>query len=63
MQPVIMIECPRLLFPFAREIIANAVRNGGYPAAAASTRSISSALYRQRLAQEQGLAAQPPATA
>ena len=26
-----MIECPRLLFPFAREIIADAVRNGGFP--------------------------------
>ena len=25
-----MIECPRLLFPFAREIIATAVRNGGF---------------------------------
>jgi preprotein translocase subunit SecB len=29
--PVVMIECPRLLFPFAREIVANAVRNGGFP--------------------------------
>ena len=29
--PLVMIECPRLLFPFAREIIAAAVRNGGYP--------------------------------
>ncbi|HEX9320802.1 MAG TPA: protein-export chaperone SecB [Xanthobacteraceae bacterium] len=28
---IVMIECPRLLFPFAREIIAAAVRNGGYP--------------------------------
>ena len=26
-----MIEGPRLLFPFARQIIADAVRNGGYP--------------------------------
>ena len=31
MHPLLMIECPRLLFPFAREIIATAVRNGGYP--------------------------------
>ena len=31
LQPVVMIECPRLLFPFAREIIADAVRNGGFP--------------------------------
>jgi preprotein translocase subunit SecB len=28
---VVMIECPRLLFPFAREIIASAVSNGGFP--------------------------------
>ena len=31
LQPLVMIECPRLLFPFAREIIATAVRNGGFP--------------------------------
>lgn len=30
-QPLVMIECPRLLFPFVREIVANAVRNGGFP--------------------------------
>lgn len=31
MHPVIMIECPRLLFPFARQIIAESVRHGGFP--------------------------------
>ena len=31
LHPLVMIECPRLLFPFAREIIATAVRNGGFP--------------------------------
>ena len=30
-QAVLMIEGPRLMFPFAREIIANATRNGGFP--------------------------------
>ena len=30
LQPVVLIECPRLLFPFAREIVATAVRNGGF---------------------------------
>ena len=30
LQPVVLIECPRLLFPFAREIIATSVRNGGF---------------------------------
>jgi preprotein translocase subunit SecB len=29
--PLVMIECPRLLFPFAREIIASSVRDGGFP--------------------------------
>ncbi len=28
---VVMIECPRLLFPFARQIVAESVRNGGFP--------------------------------
>ena len=28
---IVMIECPRLLFPFAREIIATSVRDGGFP--------------------------------
>ena len=28
---VIMIECPRLLFPFARRIIADITREGGHP--------------------------------
>lgn len=30
-QPVLMIEGPRLLFPFARQIIADATREGGFP--------------------------------
>ena len=30
-QPVLMIECPRLLFPFARAIIADMTRDGGFP--------------------------------
>lgn len=30
-QPLIMIECPRLLFPFARQIMAEMTQNGGYP--------------------------------
>ncbi len=29
--PMIMIECPRLLFPFARQIMAEMTQNGGYP--------------------------------
>ena len=30
LHPLVMIECPRLLFPFAREIIATSVRHGGF---------------------------------
>ncbi len=30
-QPMILIECPRLLFPFARQIMAQLTQNGGYP--------------------------------
>ena len=29
--PVLMIECPRLLFPFARKILAETSREGGFP--------------------------------
>ena len=29
-QPLIMIECPRLLFPFARQIMASMTQNGGF---------------------------------
>ncbi|MEO2040212.1 MAG: protein-export chaperone SecB, partial [Martelella sp.] len=28
--PMLFIECPRLLFPFARQIVADATRNGGF---------------------------------
>ena len=31
LSPMLLIECPRLLFPFAREIVATAVRDGGFP--------------------------------
>ncbi len=31
LQPMILIECPRLLFPFARQIMAELTQNGGYP--------------------------------
>lgn len=31
LQALIMIECPRLLFPFARRIVADVTRDGGFP--------------------------------
>lgn len=30
-QPVLFIECPRILFPFARNIIGDVTRDGGFP--------------------------------
>jgi preprotein translocase subunit SecB len=56
--PVVMIECPRLLFPFAREIIASSVRAGGFPPLLLDPVDFV-ALYQQRIAQMQ----QQPATA
>lgn len=31
LEPICLIECPRLIFPFARRIIADATRDGGFP--------------------------------
>jgi preprotein translocase subunit SecB len=50
MHPLIMIECPRLLFPFAREIIATIVRSGGFPQFLIEPIDFV-ALYRQRMEQ------------
>jgi preprotein translocase subunit SecB len=52
-QPIVMIECPRLLFPFARQIVADAVRSGGFPPLFIDPIDFQ-ALFRQRLAQIQG---------
>lgn len=31
LQAAALIECPKMLFPFARQIMADATRNGGFP--------------------------------
>jgi preprotein translocase subunit SecB len=49
MQPVVLIECPRLLFPFAREIVATTTRNGGFAPLLLNPIDFV-ALYRQRTA-------------
>ena len=53
--PVVMIECPRLLFPFARQIVADAVRNGGFPPLYVDPIDFAG-LYRQKV-ESQGAAA------
>lgn len=30
-EPVLLVECPRLLFPYARNILADVTRDGGFP--------------------------------
>ncbi len=30
-EPVLLVECPRMLFPFARNILADVSRDGGFP--------------------------------
>ncbi|MCE4224405.1 protein-export chaperone SecB [Methylobacterium sp. C25] len=55
--PAVMIECPRLLFPFARQIIADAVRNGGFPPLYIDPIDFVG-LYRQKAAEAQGAAAE-----
>jgi preprotein translocase subunit SecB len=58
LHPVIMIECPRLLFPFAREIIATSVRDGGFPPLLLDPVDFVG-LYRQNLANQTPANTQP----
>lgn len=57
--PLAMIECPRLLFPFARQIIADASRHGGYPPLLIDPVDFA-AMYRQQM-QNAAAAANAPA--
>jgi preprotein translocase subunit SecB len=61
LHPLLMIECPRLLFPFAREIVATAVRDGGFPPLLIDPIDFVG-LYRQKMGELQPQPAPPPAT-
>jgi preprotein translocase subunit SecB len=52
MHPIVLIECPRLLFPFARQIVAEATRQGGFPPLYLDPVDFA-ALYQQRLGEMQ----------
>jgi preprotein translocase subunit SecB len=58
LQPTVMIECPRMLFPFAREIVATATRNGGFPPLLLEPIDFVT-LYRQRMESAQSPTAFP----
>jgi preprotein translocase subunit SecB len=49
LHPFLLIECPRLLFPFVRRIISDLTRDGGFPPLNVDTVDFL-ALYRQELA-------------
>jgi preprotein translocase subunit SecB len=52
MLPLLFIECPRLLFPFARQIIAEATRNGGFPPLMLDPIDFAQ-MFQQKLAEDQ----------
>ena len=47
----VLIECPRMLFPFARQILADATRNGGFPPLMLDPIDFAS-MYQKRMAQQ-----------
>jgi preprotein translocase subunit SecB len=56
LHPFLLIECPRLLFPFVRRIISDVTRDGGFPPLNIDTVDFMS-LYRQELARRAQAAA------
>lgn len=59
LHPFLLIECPRMLFPFVRRIISDITRDGGFPALNVDTVDFL-ALYRAELARRtQAQASQP----
>ena len=62
LQAILLIECPRLLFPFVRRIIADVTRDGGFPPLLLDPIDFV-ALYRRRLSQMAAAEGQSGATA
>lgn len=61
LHPFLMIECPRMVFPFVRRIVSDITRDGGFPPLNLDNIDFIQ-LYRQQLAQrQQEQAAQAPA--
>ncbi|SCA56336.1 Protein-export protein SecB [Candidatus Terasakiella magnetica] len=48
LEPMLLIECPRMLFPFARHIIANTTRDGSFPPMMLNPVDFAG-MYRQRI--------------
>ncbi|MEL6258291.1 MAG: protein-export chaperone SecB [Pseudomonadota bacterium] len=58
LEPMLLVECPRLLFPFARRIMADITREGGFPPLLVDPVDFAH-LY---LAQKQKAAGNPPSS-
>jgi preprotein translocase subunit SecB len=58
LHPFLLIEGPRMLFPFARQIVADATRNGGFPPLMIDPVDFA-ALYRRNLAEAQNSSPTP----
>lgn len=52
LRPILMIECPRILFPFARNIVATTTQEAGYPSLLLTPVDFAE-LYQRQVAQEQ----------
>jgi preprotein translocase subunit SecB len=60
LHPFLLIECPRLVFPFVRRIISDVTRDGGFPPLNIDTVDFVT-LYRQELARRAQAAQAPTA--
>ena len=60
LHPFLMIECPRILFPFLRRIVSDVTRDGGYPPLNLDNIDFV-ALYRQEIMRRQAAAQQEAA--
>jgi preprotein translocase subunit SecB len=61
-QPFMLAEAPRLVFPFARRVLADAVRDGGFPPLLLEPIDFG-ALYMQQAEQMQATAGEPAGNA
>ncbi len=59
LHPFLLIECPRLLFPYVRRIISDVTQDGGFPALNIDNVDFL-ALYRSEMARRAQLAAATP---
>ncbi|MGH1464052.1 MAG: protein-export chaperone SecB [Cognatishimia sp.] len=57
LHPFLLIECPRMIFPFLRRVVSDVTRDGGFPPLNLETIDFV-ALYRNELARRQAAQAQ-----